>query len=64
MPGKPNAWMADWLTKEEFENLGKEGGSSVSDWNSNDAWARSYFNHEGWRFVRFLYPRPVRRENE
>tara|TARA_B100001013_G_scaffold339963_1_gene262589 strand:- start:290 stop:460 length:171 start_codon:yes stop_codon:yes gene_type:complete len=56
--------MADWLTKEEFENLGKEGGSGVSDWNSNEAWARSYFNHEGWRFVRFLYPRPVRRENE
>lgn len=56
MGGEPNPWMADWLPPEEFEKLRKEGGAGISDWNSNDAWGRSYFNHEGWRYVKFPLP--------
>jgi hypothetical protein len=54
--GEPNTWMADWLTKEEFEKLKTGRGMGVNDWNSNDAWGRSNINHEGWRYVRFPLP--------
>jgi hypothetical protein len=54
--GEPNSWMADWLTKEEFEKLKTGKGMGINDWNSNDAWGRSTINHEGWRYVRFPMP--------
>jgi len=56
MGGKPNPWMADWMPKEEFDKLQTEGRAGVSDWNSNDAWGRSFINHEGWKYVRFPLP--------
>jgi len=56
MPGKPFSWMADWMSPEEFKKLQERPGASVSDWNSNDAWARSVINHEGWRYVKFPLP--------
>ncbi|MBT5605621.1 MAG: hypothetical protein HN742_35635, partial [Lentisphaerae bacterium] len=56
MGGKPNPWMADWMPKEEFEKLERAGKAGISDWNSNDAWGRSFINHEGWRYVRFPLP--------
>ena len=56
MGGEPNPWMADWMSKEEFDKLRKSGGAGVSDWNSNDAWGRGVINHEGWRYVKFPLP--------
>jgi hypothetical protein len=56
MGGEPNRWMADWMPPEEFEKLKGQGKAGLSDWNSNDAWGRSYINHEGWRYVRFPLP--------
>jgi len=56
MPGKPFSWMADWMSPEELKELQDRPGASVSDWNSNDAWARSVINHEGWRYVKFPLP--------
>jgi hypothetical protein len=53
--GTPNPWMADWLKPEEFAKLNPKS-MNVSDWNSDDAWGRSYINHDGWRFVRFPMP--------
>jgi hypothetical protein len=29
---------------------------NVCDWNSDDAWGRSYVNFDGWRLVRFPLP--------
>ncbi|MBT4816573.1 MAG: hypothetical protein HON70_12775 [Lentisphaerae bacterium] len=44
------------MPKEEFEKLERAGKAGISDWNSNDAWGRSFINHEGWRYVRFPLP--------
>src|SRR5690606_18318501 len=51
-------WLADWLTKEEFEKMQQSANPSagVSDWNSNDAWGHSYINFSGWNTIRFPLP--------
>lgn len=54
--GEPNAWMADFMTKEMFEELRARGKAGICDWNSDDAWGDSYLNHDGWRFVTFPLP--------
>jgi hypothetical protein len=56
--GEPNPWLADWLSKDEFEKLKSSGNQSagVSDWNSNDVWGRSIINFAGWRYVQFPLP--------
>lgn len=56
--GKPNPWLADWLTPEEFQKLNdsKSNSAGVSDWNSNDAWGRSMINFAGWRYMQFPLP--------
>lgn len=56
--GEPNPWLADWMSKDEFEKLQQEGGGSagVSDWNSNDVWGRSIINFAGWNSLRFPLP--------
>jgi hypothetical protein len=61
--GEPNPWLADWLTKSEFEKLKSSGEQSVneqsagvSDWNSNDVWGRSMINFAGWRYMQFPLP--------
>lgn len=51
--GPPMPWMADWIGPEEFAKMKT---SNLSDWNSDDAWGRSYINHDGWRFVSFPLP--------
>jgi hypothetical protein len=51
--GPPMPWMADWLKPEEFAKMKT---SNLSDWNSDDAWGRSFINHDGWRFVSFQLP--------
>lgn len=51
---KPTDWMADWMSKEEFEKL-KEN-NNVCAWNTNDAWKRSYINFEGWKQLWFPLP--------
>lgn len=51
--GPPMPWMADWLKPEEFAKLKT---SNLSDWNSDDAWGRSFVDHDGWRFVSFPLP--------
>ena len=51
--GEPTRWMADWMKPEEFQNL---KSSNINDWNTDDAWGRSYINFEGWRYVRFPLP--------
>lgn len=51
--GAPNPWLADWMSAEAFAALET---ANLSDWNSNDAWGRSYFNHDGWRFVTMVAP--------
>ncbi|MEI6425291.1 MAG: hypothetical protein WCP55_23980, partial [Lentisphaerota bacterium] len=48
--GEPTRWMADWMKPEEFKDL---KSSNINDWNTDDAWGRSYINFEGWRYVRF-----------
>jgi len=53
--GTPNPWMADWLKPEEFAKLNQKS-MNVNDWNCDDAWGRSFINHDGWRFVRFPMP--------
>lgn len=44
------------LTNAKSANvqLGVEG--KINDWNSDDAWGRSYINFEGWRYLRFPLP--------
>jgi hypothetical protein len=56
--GEPNPWLADWLSKEDFEKLQKSGNASagVSDWNTNDAWGRSVINFTGWHRLQFPLP--------
>jgi hypothetical protein len=56
--GEPNPWLADWMSKAEFEKLKSEGGGSagVSDWNSNDVWGRSVINFAGWNTIQFPLP--------
>ena len=56
MGGEPNPWMADWMPAAEFEKLREAGGAEISDWNSNDAWGRSFVNHDGWRYLSFPLP--------
>jgi hypothetical protein len=56
MDGEPNPWMADWLSPAEFNKLRGTGKAGISDWNSNDPWARGVINHDGWRYVRFPLP--------
>lgn len=51
--GPPNPWMADWFSAEDFKKL---KSSNLSDWNSDDAWGRSFVNFEGWRYVKFPLP--------
>jgi hypothetical protein len=53
--GAPNPWMADWLSKDEFAKLNPRT-MNVCDWNSDDAWGRSYVNFDGWRLIRFPMP--------
>jgi hypothetical protein len=53
--GAPNPWMADWLSKEEFAKLNPKS-MNVCDWNSDDAWGRSYVNFDGWRLLKFPLP--------
>jgi hypothetical protein len=56
--GEPNPWLADWMSKAEFEKLKSESGGSagVSDWNSNDVWGRSVINFAGWNTIQFPLP--------
>lgn len=54
--GEPNPWMADFMPPAVFEALRARGKAGISDWNSDDAWGRSVFNHDGWRYVRFPLP--------
>lgn len=56
MGGEPNPWLADWMPPAEFEKLKSADGAGVSDWNSSDAWGKSFINHEGWRYVSFPLP--------
>lgn len=51
--GEPSPWLLDWLGKDEFAKM---KSASLSDWNSNDAWGRSYINFEGWRYLSFPLP--------
>jgi hypothetical protein len=53
--GAPNPWLADWLSKEEFAKLNPKS-MNVCDWNSDDAWGRSFINFDGWRLVKFPLP--------
>ncbi|NQU11491.1 hypothetical protein HQ590_11910 [bacterium] len=53
--GAPNPWLADWLSPEEFAKL-NPNSMNVSDWNSDDAWGRSYINFDGWRLLKFPLP--------
>ncbi|MGC8805857.1 MAG: hypothetical protein ACP5QD_08000, partial [Candidatus Ratteibacteria bacterium] len=48
--GEPTRWMADWFKPEEFAQLKT---SNLCDWNTDDAWQRSYINFEGWRYLQF-----------
>ena len=56
--GEPNPWLADWMSKAEFEKLKAQSGGSagVSDWNSNDVWGRSLINFAGWNRLQFPLP--------
>jgi hypothetical protein len=56
--GAPNPWLADWLSKAEFEKLQNSAGQSagVSDWNSNDVWGDSFINFAGWHYVTIPLP--------
>jgi hypothetical protein len=56
--GSPNPWLADWLSKEEFEKLQNSPNQSagISDWNSNDVWGRSVINFAGWHYIKFPLP--------
>lgn len=51
--GQPTRWMADWFKPEEFAQLKT---SNLCDWNTDDAWQRSYINFEGWRYLEFPLP--------
>ncbi len=51
--GEPTRWMADWFKPEEFTQL---KSSNLCDWNTDDAWQRSYINFEGWRYLEFPLP--------
>ncbi|MCM8814416.1 MAG: hypothetical protein NC931_00300 [Candidatus Omnitrophica bacterium] len=51
--GEPTRWMADWFKPEEFAQL---KSSNLCDWNTDDAWQRSYINFEGWRYLEFPLP--------
>jgi len=56
--GAPNPWLADWLSKDEFDKLQNATTQSagVSDWNSNDVWGRSVINFAGWHYMDFPLP--------
>lgn len=51
--GEPTRWLADMLSPEEFAKL---KSSNSADWNTDDAWQRSYVNFEGWRYLSFPLP--------
>lgn len=51
--GEPTRWMADWMPAEKFNSL---KSSNLCDWNTDDAWGRSYINFEGWCYLRFPLP--------
>lgn len=51
--GEPTAWMADQLSAAELKDI---KGSNMADWNTDDAWGRSYVNFEGWRYMSFPLP--------
>jgi len=51
--GTPTRWMADWMSKEELEQV---QNTSVADWNTNDSEARSAINFDGWRYLSFPLP--------
>jgi len=53
--GAPMEWMKNWLNPEAFSKLNSKL-MNVSDWNSDDAWGRSYINFDGWRLVKFPLP--------
>jgi hypothetical protein len=53
--GTPPSWLADWLTKDELAKLNPKS-MNLCDWNSDDAWGRSYINHDGWRLLKFPLP--------
>jgi len=53
--GAPMKWMESWIGADAFKKLDPKK-MAVSDWNSDDAWGRSFINHDGWRFVRFPLP--------
>lgn len=56
--GAPNPWLADWLSKTEFEKLQNSANASagVSDWNSNDVWGNSVINFAGWHYMSIPLP--------
>ena len=47
--------MESWIGADAFKKLNPKT-MAVSDWNSNDAWGRSYINFEGWRYLKFPLP--------
>ena len=51
--GKPTRWMADWMSKEEFESVKT---SNTADWNTDDSRGESVVNFEGWRYLSFPLP--------
>ncbi|HOK80936.1 MAG TPA: hypothetical protein PK354_08805 [bacterium] len=51
--GEPTRWMADWFKPEEFAQL---KSANLCDWNTDDAWQRSYINFEGWKYLEFPLP--------
>jgi hypothetical protein len=53
--GTPPAWLAEWLSKEELAKLNPKS-MNLCDWNSDDAWGRSFINFDGWRLVKFPLP--------
>lgn len=61
--GDPGPWMADFLSKEEYEKLKQRKAMGLSDWNSDDAWGRSFINFDGWRFLKLQMPGQYPLEN-
>jgi hypothetical protein len=53
--GTPPPWLGEWLSKEELAKLNPKT-MNICDWNSDDAWGRSYINFDGWRLVKFPLP--------
>lgn len=51
--------MANWFKPEEFAQL---KSSNLCDWNTDDAWQKSYINFNGWRYLEFPLPGNYTRE--